>query len=261
MCQLMKVSRSGYLQWRDRPLSRRAQANQRLDVQVAALHAGSQRSYGRPRLVKELATQGQRVGHERVRQSLRRQGLRPVYRRGFRITTDSQHNLSVVPNVLGRRFAHWQPDQAWVGDVTHVRTAEGWLYLACVLDLASRRIVGWSMSERLQAQLVCDALRMAWGQRRPAAGLIMHSAYRKQLQQYGMVASMSRLANCWDNAVMESFFKTLKVERVDQMQYLSRAQARLDIVSWIEGFYNRKRLHSTIGYMTPCQADQMLNAA
>ena len=270
MCHLMKVSRSGYLQWRGRPLSGRAQANQRLDVQVAALHAGSQRSYGRPRLVKELATQGQRVGHERVRQSLCRQGLRPVYRRGFRVTTDSQHNLPVAPNVLGRRFAHWQPDQAWVGDVTFVRTAEGWLYLACVLDLASRRIVGWSMSERLQAQLVCDALRMAWGQRRPPAGLIMHTdrgcqyasfAYRKQLQQYGMVASMSRLANCWDNAVMESFFKTLKVERVNQMQYLSRAQARLDIVSWIEGFYNRKRLHSTIGYMTPCQADQMLKAA
>ena len=270
MCRLLEVSRSGYCQWRTRPPSDRAQANAVLDARVAALHAASRSSYGRPRIVRDLRQQGLRVGHERVRRSLKRQALRSVYKRPYRVTTDSNHNKPIAENVLDRRFDGWQPNQAWVGDITYVATAEGWLYLACVIDLASRKIVGWSMSERMKAELVCDALTMAYWQRKPASGLIVHTdrgsqyasaAHRKLIKDYRMIQSMSRKANCWDNAVAESFFKTLKVERIGQLQYVTRAQARLDIVDWIEGFYNRFRRHSSIGYQTPVGKELGLKAA
>jgi putative transposase len=270
MCRLLTVSRSGYGQWRTRAPSERAAANATLDARVAAIHAASQRSYGRDRIVRNLRQQGERIGHERVRKSLQRQGLRPVYKRPYRVTTDSDHRKPVAPNVLERRFDGWLPNRAWVADLTYIATDEGWLYLACVLDLASRRIVGWSMSDRIKAELTCDALTMAYWQRKPLAGLIMHSdrgsqyasdAYRKLITRFKMVQSMSRKANCWDNAVMESFFKTLKVERVDQVRYPTRAQARLDIVNWIEGFYNRNRMHSSIGFQSPVDAELGLTAA
>lgn len=270
LCALLGVSRSGYLQWRRRRPSDRALANAALDAQVAALHAESGRSYGRPRLVHALRKQGMQIGHERIRRSLRRQGLRCVYKRPYRVTTDSNHNEPVAGNVLDRRFEGWAPNAAWTADITFVSTAEGWLYLACVLDLGSRRIVGWSMSDRMKADLVCDALKMAVWRRKPAAGLIAHSdrgvqyasgAYRKLLEQFGMIQSTSRRANCWDNSPMESFFKTLKVEHVDRLRYASRAEARLDIVNWIEGFYNRRRLHSSIGYRSPAEHERSLMAA
>lgn len=270
MCRQLEVSRTGYCQWQARPPSERAIGNSALDARVAALHAESDQSYGRPRIVKGLREEGLSVGPERVRRSLLRQGLRPVYKRPYRVTTDSQHDHPIAPNVLERRFAGWQPDQAWVGDITYVLTGEGWLYLACVMDLASRRIVGWSMSDRIKSELVCEALRSAYWRRKPDAGLIMHSdrgsqyasdAHRQLLADYGMVPSMSRRANCWDNAAMESFFKTLKVERVYQVHYATRAQARLDLVNWIEGFYNRRRLHSSIGYRSPVDAEQSLLVA
>jgi transposase InsO family protein len=241
-----------------------------LDGQVAALHAASKHSYGRPRIVRGLRQQGLRVGHERVRRSLQRQGLQPVYKRPYRVTTDSNHRQPVAPNVLARRFDGWQINRAWLADISYVSTLEGWLYLAVVMDLASRQIVGWSMSHRLQADLVCQALRAAYWRRKPVAGLIMHSdrgsqyasdAHRKLLVKFKMQQSMSRGGNCWDNAPMESFFKTLKVERVHQLRYTTRAQARLDIVDWIEGFYNRQRLHSAIGYQTPAQFESGRMAA
>jgi transposase InsO family protein len=165
MCRLLLVSRSGYLQWRRRPPSARAQANARLDAQVAAMHAASKGSYGRPRIVRGLREQGLRVGPERVRRSLQRQALRPVYKRPYRVTTDSNHRQPVAPNVLDRRFDGWDINRAWVSDITYVSTVEGWLYLAVVMDLASRRIVGWSMSERMQADLVCQALKAAYWRR------------------------------------------------------------------------------------------------
>jgi transposase InsO family protein len=236
---------------------------------VAAIHAERKRRYGRPRILRELLAQGHPVGHERVRRSLNRQGLRTVYRRPYRVTTDSDHVLPVAPHVLDRRFTGWAPNQAWVGDITYVWTAEGWLYLACILDLASRRIVGWSMSDRIRADLVCQALTSAYWQRKPKPGLIMHTdrasqyasaSHRKLLREYKMIPSMSRKANCWDNAAMESFFKTLKVERIYQLRYDTRAQARLDIVDWIEGFYNRDRMHSAINYQTPVAAEDGLIA-
>ncbi len=172
--------------------------------------------------------------------------------------------------MLDRRFDGWAVNRAWTADITYVATGEGWLYLAAVMDLASRKIVGWSMSDRMKANIVCEALRSAYGGRKPTRGLIMHSdrgsqyaskEYRRLLKDYGITPSMSRKGNCWDNAPMESFFKTLKVERIYQTRYESRQHARLDIVDWIEGFYNRQRLHSSIGYNTPVDAESGLVAA
>ena len=270
MCRQLEVSRTGYCQWRTRVPSGRAMANAALDAQVAALHAESKRSYGRARIVQGLREQGVQVGHERVRNSLKRQHLRPVYNRPYRVTTDSTHHKPIAPNVLDRRVDGWQINQAWVGDITYISTDEGWLYLACVMDLASRRIVGWSMSERITAELICQALKSAYWRRKPSAGLIMHSdrgsqyasaSHRQLIKDYRMVQSMSRRANCWDNAAMESFFKTLKVERSHLCRYDTRALAKLDIVDWIEGFYNHRRMHSSIGYKTPVNAESSLRAA
>ena len=270
MCRQLGVSRTGYCQWRTRAPSERSMANAALDARVAAMHAGSQRSYGRPRIVRGLRAQGLQVSHERVRNSLKRQNLRPVYKRPYRVTTDSAHNKPIAPNVLDRRFDGWRVNEAWVADITYIATGEGWLYLAVIMDLASRRIVGWSMSERIKADLVCQALKSAYWRRKPAAGLIMHSdrgsqyasdTHRQLIKDYGMIQSMSRRANCWDNAAMESFFKTLKVERTHRLRYDSRAIAKLDIIDWIEGFYNRRRMHSSIDYQTPAAAESSLRAA
>jgi transposase InsO family protein len=270
MCRQLGVSRTGYCQWRTRPPSDRATANAVLDAQVAAIHAGSKCSYGRPRIVLDLLKQGTSVSHERVRNSLKRQGLRPAYKRPYRVTTDSAHRKPIAPHVLNRRFDGWRVNEAWVADITYIATDEGWLYVACIMDLASRRIVGWSMSERMKADLVCQALKSAYWRRKPAAGLIMHSdrgsqyasdSHRQLIKDYRMIQSMSRRANCWDNAAMESFFKTLKVERVHRLRYTTRALAKLDIVDWIEGFYNRTRMHSSIGYQTPVDAESSLRAA
>jgi transposase InsO family protein len=270
MCRELSVSRSGYCQWRVRAPSERALANATLDAKVAAIHAASAQSYGRPRIVRDLHEQDVRVGHERVRQSLKRQGLSVAYKRPYRVTTDSAHAKAIASNLLERRFEGWGPNQAWVADVTYIATAQGWLYLACIMDLASRRIVGWSMSERMKADLVCQALRSAYWQRKPPPHLIMHSdrgsqyasdAHRRLIKDYRMIQSMSRKGNCWDNAPMESFFKTLKVERVYRLRYETRAAAKLDIVDWIEGFYNRQRRHSSIDYQTPVDAERSFKAA
>ena len=270
MCRLLGVSRTGYCQWRKREPSERSIANKALDAQVAALHQESRCSYGRPRIVRGLRDHGFRVSHERVRNSLNRQGLRAVYKRPYRVTTDSNHQRPIASNILNRRFDGWSINQAWVGDITYVETQEGWLYLACVMDLASRRIVGWSMSDRMKAELVNEALKSAYGLRKPKAGLIMHTdrgsqyasdKHRKLIKDYLMVQSMSRRGNCWDNAPMESFFKTLKVERLHRQRFESRSQAKLDIVDWIEGFYNRNRLHSSIGYKTPNDLERTFMAA
>ena len=270
MCRVLQVSRTGYLQWRVRAPSNRQCSNDKLGAQMRVIHAENGRSYGRIRMWKALTDQGQRVGQERVRRLMKVNGLRSVYRRPYRVTTRSDHAKPVALNVLERCFRQSEVDRAWVADITYVPTGEGWLYLAAVLDLASRRIVGWSMAERMPAKLVCDALAMAYFRRKPAPGLIAHSdrgvqyaseAYRTQLAQYRMVQSMSRKANCWDNAPMESFFKTLKVERIYRQRYATRDQARGDIVNWIEGFYNAKRLHSAIDYQSPVQFERGLHTA
>ncbi len=269
LCRLMSVSRSGFLQWCARPASPRERSNNQLDTQVAVLHAEGKRGYGRVRITRRLRQCGWRIGHERVRQSLNRQGLRTVYRRQYQVTADSNHQKLVVRNVLERRLDGWPMNRAWTSDITYLPTTEGWLYLAVILDLGTRRIVGWAMSERINAKLVCDALQMAYWRRRPKGGLLLHSdrgsqyasdEYRKLIQQFWMTQSVSRKGNCWDNAPMESFFKTLKVENTHQLTYLTRSQARLDIVNWIEGFYNAKRLHSAIGYQAPAEFERSLTA-
>ena len=212
LCRVLLVSRTGYCQWRVRPPSARALANEALDAQVATIHRDSRRSYGRPRITQQLRQQGQCVSAERVRRSLRRQGLRPVYRRAYVVTTDSVHRLPVAANILNRRFDGWQPNRAWVADITYVATYASHEY----------------------SRLAAD---------------------------FGITMSMSRKGNAWDNAAMESFFKTLKVERIYQVRYDTRDQARLDIVDWIEGFYNRVRIHSANGYLAPVTRERSLLAA
>jgi putative transposase len=270
MCRVLQVSRSGFNQWRVRKPSRRQVENESLDAKVATIHEVSERTYGRPRIVQSLKDQGHQASPERVRKSLQRQGLRPIHKRPYRVTTDSEHSKPIAPNVLARRFDGWAINQAWVADITYIATDEGWLYLAAILDLASRKIVGWSMNARMTKELVCDALKSAYWARKPATGLIMHTdrgsqyasdEYRKLLGQYKMIQSMSRRANCWDNSVMESFFKTLKVERAHRIRYATRAQAKLDLVNWIEGRYNRSRLHSSNGYQSPVQKELGLRVA
>jgi putative transposase len=270
LCRVLGVSRSGYIQWKGREPSQRQRSNERLSAQLRVIHAENDRNYGRLRLWRAVREGGHRVGQERVRRLMLLNGLRSVYRRPYRVTTASDHAKPVAANVLDRRFQQSEADRAWVSDITYIATGEGWLYLAAVLDLASRRIVGWSMSERMPAKLVCDAMAMAYFRRKPATGLIAHSdrgvqyasgAYRAQLKQYQIVQSMSRKANCWDNAPMESFFKTLKVERVHRCRYRTREDARADIVNWIEGYYNSKRLHSALDYKSPAQFERDLRVA
>lgn len=235
-----------------------------LDRQVYAIHHQSHCCYGRIRIQKTLQRQGYRVGHERIRQSLLRQGLRSVYRHRYRVTTDSSHKLPVVSNRLDRRFSGWGLHGAWVGDITFISTDRGWLYLACVLDLGSRKIVGYAFSNRLDSELACVALQNAYERHKPSRGVIMHTdrgsvyasyRYQKLLESYGMISSMSRTGNVWDNAVMESFFKTLKVECVNSRGYADPEKARVDIMGWIESVYNHTRIHSAIGFMTPNEAE------
>jgi len=200
-----------------------------------------------------------------VREGLLLQGLKPVYKRPFRVTTDSRHDESAVPNMLARRSGGRQPDEPWVGDITYLRTDEGWPYLACVMDLGSRRMVRWSMDERIEADLVCDTLKSAHWRRTPWPGLMLHSdcgsqwasaAHRRLLGEDGVVQSMSHHRNCWNNTAMESFFKTPKVERAYHVTHGTRAEARLDVLNWIENFYNRRRRHSSTGYRPPIDVDQ-----
>jgi transposase InsO family protein len=259
-CAVLGVSRAGFYAWRTRPPTARVGADQRLAVEVAAIHAESQRRYGSPRVHRELRARKRHVGRKRVARLMRVQGLRARTPRRFRTTTDSRHTLPIAPNVLARRFTAPAPNTVWVTDITYLWTLEGWLYLVVILDLFSRRVVGWAMSERMTRQLTLDALTMALTHRRPARGLIHHSDrgsqyasgdYRRVLAAHGIVCSMSRRGDCWDNAVAESFFSTLKLELVYESAWRARAEARADIFEYLEVFYNGQRLHSSLGYLSP----------
>lgn len=273
-CAVLRVSRAGFYAWRTRPPSARAGADQRLAVEVAAIHAASRQRYGSPRVHFELGERQQHVGRKRVARLMRLQGLRARVPRRFRTTTDSQHALPIAPNVLARRFETPTPNTIWVTDMTYLWTLEGWLYLVVILDLFSRRIVGWAMSERMTRQLAVDALTMALTHRQPPPGLICHSdrgsqyashEYRAVLAAHGIVASMSRRADCWDNAVAESFFSTLKLELVYESAWQCRTEARADVFEYLEVFYNGQRRHSSLGYLSPVaferQYDQQERAA
>jgi len=265
MCQVFGISRSGYYDWLSRPVSLHAQTDQRLSAEVKRSHQASRSIYGARRIIEDLRALGETVSRARVSRLMKEQGLRSKVKRRFKATTDSKHSLPVAPNRLNRQFAVEAPDKVYVGDITYIDTQEGWLYLAVLIDLHSRAVVGWAMAPHMRASLVNDALLMAIFKRRPEAGLLLHSdrgsqyashLYQDTLSQHQFVASMSRKGNCWDNAPAESFFHTLKTELCHQQKYATREQARQTIFEYIEVFYNRKRRHSTIGYMTPFQFEK-----
>jgi putative transposase len=252
MCEVLGVSRSGYYAWASRPESARVAEDRVVAAEIRAAHAASRGRYGSPRVHAELRAHGRRVGRKRVARLMRGMGLSARRKRRFRCTTDSAHAFPVAPNLLGRDFTAAAPDRVWLADLTYIHTREGWLYLAVVLDLFSRRVVGWAMADHLGHELALAALDMAIARQRPAPGLIHHSdrgvqfaahEYRKRLQQHGMLCSMSRKGDCWDNAPMESFYATLKGELVEQRDYLTRDEARADVFQFLEGWYNRRRLH------------------
>lgn len=262
MCRVFGVSRSGYYAWLNRSESFCSRENGRLLERIGEIHKESRGTYGSPRVHAQLRSDGVRCGRKRVCRLMRANGIRARQRRKFRATTDSKHNHPVAENRLNREFVALAPDRVWVGDITYVWTREGWLYLAVVMDLFSRLVVGWSMGSRITRELTMSALRMTICRRKPRAGLLAHhdrgsqyacSDYRKLLKTSGIELSMSRKGDCWDNAVAESFFGTLKTELVHHRNYRTRDEARADIFEWIEVFYNRKRRHSTLGYLSPAE--------
>lgn len=261
MSRLLGVSRNAYYQYcqrqRNRPLGSEHEA---MTAAVKEVAESSQYSYGSRRMKHALNALGHPIGRHKARSLMRETGVKARYRKRYKVTTNSDHKQPVFDNILAREFITAEPDQAYVTDITYIWTQEGWLYLAVFIDLFSRRVVGWSMGSRMKAKLVTDALRMAVWQRQPDAGLIVHSdrgsqyaskAYRRLLQANGFVGSMSRKGDCWDNAVAESFFASLKKERVQWRHYQTRAEAQRDILDYIVMFYNCRRLHSTLGYTSP----------
>jgi putative transposase len=262
LCDVLGVSRSGYYAWSGRPEPARAQSDAQLKAQIAAVHEKSRSTYGSPRVHAALRGKGVRVGKKRVERLMREDGIKARQKRRFRRTTDSNHTHPIAPNVLDRNFTVTAPNKVWVTDVTYIATDEGWLYLAAILDLFSRRVVGWATSATNDRALALDALELALRARRPAAGLLHHSDrgspyasedYREALRKRGLVASMSRSGDCWDNAVAESFFATLKTELVDHERYPTRAAAMASIGDYVERFYNPARLHSHLGYKSPME--------
>jgi putative transposase len=262
-CDVLDVSRSGFYGWRKRPPSEQSQRQELLRVEIRAIHEEKRKDvYGSPRIHRELAARGRRCNVKTVARIMKEQGIRAKMARKFKVTTDSKHDRLVAPNVLDRAFEQTGANQAWVSDITYIPTREGWLYLAAIEDLYTRKIVGWSMSERLKSRLVVDALEMAIERQLPGDGLLSHSDrgsqyasehYQDLLKRNGIRCSMSRKGDCWDNAPMESFFATLKKELVFFEDYATRDEARQSLFEYIEMFYNRVRRHSALGYKSPAE--------
>ena len=259
MCRVLQVARSGYYAWCKRLESARWLRDRRLLRRIRTSFYESRRTYGSPRVHRDLLADGERVGRKRVARLMREEGLQSRRRKAFRRTTDSNHSYPVAGNGLARRFEPGSSESWWVGDVTFVWTVEGWLYLATLIDLTTRRVVGWSMSSRNDTALVLAALEMALsnmgaaphGTHSDQGSTYASAAYRRRLAELGITCSMSRRANCWDNAVAESFFSTLKVEWLDHYRFQTRGEARAAAFDFIEVFYNRQRRHSSLGYLTP----------
>ena len=263
LCRVLQVSKAGYYAWTQRAPSARAAADAVLSERIHVIHTASRRTYGSPRVHAELAAQGQAHGVNRIARLMRQHDWRAKTRRRRCVTTDSRHAHPIAPNVVDRQFAiapTTAVDTTWVGDITYLPTREGFLYLAIVLDLASRHVIGWAMRHTLEGAITYDALMMAIARRRPGAGLVHHSdrgsqyaahAYRALLAAHGMVCSMSRVGNCWDNAVAESFFGTLKRELADGADWATREDARAAVFEYIEVWYNRQRRHSSLGFLSP----------
>jgi len=265
MCAVLEVSPAGYYAWRDRPVSERAKSDATLLAEIRQVHRDSRGRYGSPRVHAALRRQGRDASRGRIERAMRRNGIRAIMAKPRRArTTDSRHDLPIAPNLVARDFTTDAPNRVWLGDITYIPTAEGWLYLAVIMDLFSRKIVGWAMRDHMQVELASAALTMAIRDRRPQAGLICHNdrgvqyashAYRGALASASLTASMSRKADCYDNAPMESFFHTLKTELVHHRNYKTRDEAQRDIFAYIEGFYNRTRLHSALGYIPPIEME------
>ncbi len=270
LCRVLQVSRSGFYAWAKRSPSRRKVEDRRLRVEIKALHEASYKTYGSPRIHADLKARQMAISRKRVARLMKEAGLCGLPPKRFRRTTDSQHNQPVAGNVLQRDFDVSKPNQCWAADITYIRTWEGWLYLAVVIDLFSRRVVGWALADHLRTDLVLEALRMALGLRQPEAGLLHHSdrgsqyasqAYRGLLEGRGITCSMSRRGDCWDNAVVESFFGTLKTELIHRHPWPSRRRAATSVIDYIEIFYNRKRRHSYLGYLSPADYEKVFETA
>lgn len=274
-CEIVEVSRSGYYDWRGRPLSERASDNARLVEDIKRVHSGSRDLYGSPRVTEALKNEGQSCNEKRVARLMAENQIKSRTHKKFKVcTTDSNHNYPIAPRICKTEdvpVAVMSPDQVWVSDITYIETAEGWLYLAIFLDLFTRKIVGFSLANHMRSEMVIEALQMGIQRQNVEPGtLIIHSdrgvqyaaqEFRDKLHEEDFIASMSRRGNCWDNAFAESFFRTLKVELVYLTKYLTRAEAAAEIFEYIEVFYNRERLHSSIGYITPIQFEQLAKAA
>lgn len=268
-CRVLQVSMAGYHEHfvgRANAAHRRHLSDDALLVHIKAIHAESRGGYGWPRVWKELLARGVRVGKERVQKLMQLHGIRGKGKKRFKVTTDSNHTLPISPNLLNREFAVSEPDKVWAGDITYIATDEGWLFLAVVIDLFSRQVVGWSLQETMTRGIVIDALRMAWFKRHPDKqnGLIFHSDrgsqyashdFRDVLKECGITSSMSRKGDCWDNACSETLFGSLKVERLHGQRFKTRRQAKDEIVAWLL-WYNSARLHSTLGYVSPMQYER-----
>lgn len=269
MCRVLEVSTSGYYDWRNRGPSKREQVDEELLADIERIYEDSKGTYGSPRIHESLKDEGWRVGRNRVIRLMQENDIRAVQKRRSKRTTDSNHDFGVADNLLERDFEADGPNQVWLADLTYVRTRQGWLYLAAVLDAYSRKIVGWAMDHHMSRQLCIDALEMAILNRNPGPGLIHHSDrgsqyasgdYQALLERHGMLCSMSRKGDCWDNAPMESFFGTLKSESLHRYDFATRHQARQEIFDFIEIFYNRKRKHSALDYSSPADYE-MAHAA
>jgi putative transposase len=270
MCRVLEVSRSGYYDWLDRPESRRARRHQYLLTRIRQAHIESRSIYGAPRIHAELVDKGERVGKNTVSYLMRRSRIQSKVHKRFVITTDSRNTKQPAPNILNGDFKASRVNEKWATDVTFIPTRKGWLYLAAIMDLYSRRIVGWSMGDRNSTELIEGALEMAAAQSEGTKGIILHSdqgmqfaanSYQQKLNDLGIMCSMSRKGNCWDNAPIESFFHSLKTECVRFEDYRSRSEARASVFSYIELFYNRRRRHSGIGYRTPMAYEKTMNVS
>lgn len=263
MCRVLDVSESGYRSWkRGGKLYRKRLTDTQMLVLIQSIHAEFKEAYGSPRMVRELRSRGFPASKQRVERLMQENGIKAKHKRRFKVTTDSKHNLPIAPNLLERNFTPTAPNQVWTSDITYLWTDEGWLYLAITMDLFNREVVGWSLKPCMTADIVTDALTMAWFRRRPEAGLIHHSdrsgqyaneAFQAKLKEYGMAYSMSRKGNCWDNAPTESWFGSFKNERVYGERFTTRETMKAMAFEYIEVFYNRKRQHSTLGYRSPEQ--------
>lgn len=269
MCQVMRVSPSGYYDWRGRAPSAREQAQAQLDAQVAHAFAAEKGRAGSPRLQRRLKEQGHPAGRHQVARSLKRQGLRAQGARKYKATPNANHGLPVAPNLLQQDFSAQHPNQKWVCDITYIGTDEGWLYLAVIVDLYSRLVVGWSMSARMTATRVGDALKMAIFKRHRPRGVIVQSdrgsqycsyEYQQLLTEHHLVCRMSKKGDCYDNAAMESWNHSLKIEAIHGERFATREQAKAQVFDYIEVYYNRQRLHSTLGYLSPVEFERKLVA-